>query len=66
MAAGKTCSAVSNEGFSLFFLFEQGSGPSIALAETGPGKAGMFGGNPRSSVGARSGSAPTNPPFIGA
>jgi hypothetical protein len=39
------CSAVRNEGFSLLFLFEQGSGPSIALAETGSGKLALFGGN---------------------
>ena len=51
----KTCFAVPNEGFSLFFLFEQGSGPSIALAETGSGKLALFGSNGRASVGTRSG-----------
>jgi hypothetical protein len=57
---------VPNEDFSLFFLFEQGSGPSIGLAETGSGKLALFGGNRRGKAGIRGGSAPSNPPIVGA
>jgi hypothetical protein len=56
---------VPNEGFSLFFLFEQGSGPSIALAETGLGEFALFGGKRLASVGTRSGSAPLNLAIVG-
>jgi hypothetical protein len=62
---GKPCSEVPNEGFSLFFLFEQGSGPSIALAETGSGKLALFGGNRRARGGTRSSSTPLKPPVVG-
>jgi hypothetical protein len=58
------CFDTQNESFSLFFLFEQGSGPSIALAETGSGKLALFGGNQRTWLGARSGSAAFSPPFV--
>jgi hypothetical protein len=60
-----TCSPVGNECFSLFFLFEQGSGPSIALAETSSGKLALLGRNWLAWIGTRSGSAPSNPPVVG-
>lgn len=41
----KPCSEASNERFSLFFLFKQESGPSIALTETGFGKLPLLGVN---------------------
>jgi hypothetical protein len=57
------CFDTRNESFSLFFLFEQGSGPSSPLAETGSRKLALFGGNRRTRSGVHSGSAPLNPPF---
>ena len=45
---------------------EQGSGPSIALAETGSGKLALLGGNRRALVDTHSGSAPLNRPVVGA
>jgi hypothetical protein len=52
-----------NESFSLFFSQEQGSGPSIELAETGSTKLALLSGSRRSSLGTRSSSAPLNPPM---
>jgi len=65
IAAAAPVLGVPNDDFSLFFRFEQESGPSIALAETGSGKLALFSGKRRARSGMRSGSAPLSALMIG-